>query len=57
MIIADKGERIAVKEIRKHVGWYIKGMRGATAVKRTVNGIDDTEEMKKILQQYMVQIV
>lgn len=46
MIIADKGERIAVREIRKHVGWYIKGMHGAAAFRRQVNQIDDAQEMK-----------
>lgn len=57
MVIADKGERIAVKEIRKHVGWYVKGMRGASTIKRTVNGIEDVSEMKKVLKQYMHEAV
>lgn len=46
MVIEDKGERIAVREIRKHVGWYIKGMHGAAAFRRKVNQIDDAEKMK-----------
>ena len=46
MIIEDKGERIAVREIRKHVGWYIKGMHGAAAFRREVNGIDDAQKMR-----------
>ena len=57
MVIADKGERIAVKEIRKHVGWYLKGMHGAAAIKRTVNGIDDAEEMKRTLKRYMSETI
>lgn len=46
MVTEDKGERIAVREIRKHVGWYIKGMRGAASFRRQVNGIDDIQQMK-----------
>ena len=46
LIIEDKGERIAVREIRKHVGWYIKGMHGAAAFRREVNGIDDAAVMR-----------
>lgn len=46
LVIEDKGERIAVREIRKHVGWYIKGMHGAAAFRRQVNQIDDAEKMK-----------
>ncbi|MDO4746608.1 MAG: tRNA dihydrouridine synthase DusB [Bacillota bacterium] len=50
MIIEDKGEHIAVREIRKHVGWYIKGMHGAAAFRREVNGIDDAAAMKAAIE-------
>lgn len=49
MIREDKGDRIAVREIRKHVGWYVKGMHGASAVKREINGMDDADEIVKKL--------
>lgn len=51
MVLADKGERIAVREMRKHIAWYTKGMRGATSVRREVNHAVDAEEMKRILQR------
>ncbi|MBQ4595844.1 MAG: tRNA dihydrouridine synthase DusB [Firmicutes bacterium] len=50
LIIEDKGERIAVREIRKHVGWYIKGMHGAAAFRREVNGIDDADVMRAAIE-------
>ena len=50
LIIEDKGERIAVREIRKHVGWYIKGMHGAAAFRREVNGIDDAAVMRVAIE-------
>ena len=50
MIIDDKGERIAVREIRKHVGWYIKGMHGAAAFRREVNQIDDAAVMRSAIE-------
>ena len=50
LIIEDKGERIAVREIRKHVGWYIKGMHGAAAFRREVNGIDDAAVMRAAIE-------
>lgn len=49
LVIEDKGERIAVKEMRKHIAWYTKGMHGATAVRREVNNVDDAAEMKRII--------
>ena len=50
-VVADKGERIGVREMRKHIAWYTKGMHGATAVRRAVNTVDSANEMKRILQQ------
>lgn len=50
LIIEDKGERIAIREIRKHVGWYIKGMHGAAAFRREVNQIDDAVAMRAAIE-------
>lgn len=44
-----KGERPAVMELRKHVGWYTKGMRGSAALRRRTNNIATAEEMKEVL--------
>lgn len=49
-LLADlKGENIAVKEMRKHVGWYLKGVHGSAAVRRKVNNINEIEELKREL--------
>lgn len=49
MVAEDKGDRIAVREMRKHVGWYVKGLHGAAAMKREINQIDDIHEMRKAI--------
>lgn len=51
LVASDKGERIAVREIRKHVGWYIKGIRGAAEIRRRVNSITDMNEMKNVIME------
>ena len=43
MLCGEKGEDIAVKEIRKFVGWYTKGMRGAPALRREINQVTDAQ--------------
>lgn len=53
MVAADKGEGIAVREIRKHVGWYIKGIRGASYIKREVTSITDIELMRSSIRQIL----
>ncbi len=50
MLSADKGDKAAVREIRKHVGWYVKGMRGAAELRRRVNRIAEAEEMRKTIR-------
>ncbi|MGX8774013.1 MAG: tRNA dihydrouridine synthase DusB [Bacillota bacterium] len=51
MLCDEKGEDIAVKEIRKFVGWYTKGMRGAPAVRREINQHTDAKTMVEIFSQ------
>ena len=43
-MIEYKGERIATQEIRKHAGWYMRGLRGAAEYRRiagTISSLDD----------------
>ena len=40
-----KGEYAAVREMRKHVGWYLKGVHGAAAFRGKVNQITDLNEL------------
>jgi len=44
-----KGEYAAVREMRKHVGWYLKGVHGAAAFRGKVNQITDAEELRKAI--------
>ncbi len=41
-----KGEYAAVREMRKHVGWYLKGVHGAAAFRGAVNQITDGKALK-----------
>ena len=44
-----KGEYAAVREMRKIIGWYIKGMPGSAAVRGSVNQIDNKEDMENLI--------
>ncbi len=52
MLCEDKGESIAVKEIRKFVGPYTKGMRGAPALRREINQISDVSAMVELFRAF-----
>ena len=52
LVAEDKGDIIAVKEMRKHIGWYVKGLSGASAMKREANTISDIEQLRGLLKKY-----
>ena len=43
-----KGERVGIREARKHAAWYIKGIRGAAAYRREVGALSSIEELEKL---------
>ena len=47
-----KGENTAVKEMRKHTAWYIKGMPGASAMRGEIFKAETYDEVLEILKTY-----
>lgn len=48
LLVEDKGERVGMKEARRHASWYLKGMNGAARFRNlcgTMNTLDDLERM------------
>ena len=45
-----KGEYVAVREMRKHVGWYLKGVPGAAAFRGRINQISSAEELRRAIE-------
>lgn len=52
LMIEDKGEQIAICESRKHLAWYIKGIRGCTEIKVAINKASTYNELDTILTEY-----
>ncbi len=48
-----KGDRVGVREMRKHLAWYLKGMRNSNEIKNKINTIEDRIQMEKILLDYL----
>lgn len=46
------GEQRAVKEMRKHIMWYIKGMKNCNAIKDRVNKECSSQNVINILKEY-----
>lgn len=45
---ALKGEKVAVREMRKHASWYLKGIRGNGKIRNAIN-LTETEQDLRIL--------
>ncbi|MBE6538174.1 MAG: tRNA dihydrouridine synthase DusB [Ruminococcaceae bacterium] len=51
----EKGEYIAVREARKHVAWYIKGVRGAAEARNRINSAETLSDIEKIAKEIAEQ--
>ena len=52
MLLQWKPERVAVNEMRKHVGWYVSGMRGAAQLRASINLVEDPNEAEDMLRAF-----
>nr|WP_083900122.1 tRNA dihydrouridine synthase DusB [Orenia marismortui] len=55
-LVDYKGEYVAVREMRKHTSWYIKGLRNCTVIKDMLNQTKNAFKMKDILLEYRAQL-
>lgn len=52
-LIALKGEGVAVREMRKHAAWYIKGMKGAARLRDQINQATKRDDLAGILMEFV----
>ncbi|HCW52550.1 MAG TPA: tRNA dihydrouridine synthase DusB [Clostridium sp.] len=53
LAIKYDGEYKAIREMRKHASWYIKGLPRCTDVRNEINVLDDSSKVIEILREYM----
>ena len=51
LTVEYKGERTAMLESRKHASWYIKGVRGAAAIRRMCGEISCMDDVERIIEK------
>lgn len=52
LAIKYSGEYKAIREMRKHIGWYIKSMPYSTDLKDNINRIDNFEQVISYLEEF-----
>ncbi|MFV8829761.1 tRNA dihydrouridine synthase DusB [Alkalihalobacterium sp. APHAB7] len=55
-LIALKGEKVAVREMRKHAAWYLKGMRGNSVVRDQINQFETRDDVFNSLYSYIDEV-
>lgn len=52
-LVQEKGERIGIAEARKHMAWYVHGMRGAAAVRGRLMQIASVEDVRVVFDELL----
>ncbi|MBR5437540.1 MAG: tRNA dihydrouridine synthase DusB [Clostridia bacterium] len=50
-----KGERVGIREARKHAAWYIKGIKGAAAYRQQVGNLESIEQLEELAFKIMME--
>lgn len=51
--IEDKGEIIAIREMRKHLGWYLKGIKNGSYYRNIINSCTQVDILKDLIKTVM----
>lgn len=53
MMLEWKPEYIAVREMRKHIAWYLHGIRGASKMRVQINHIESADKALEVVRQFL----
>lgn len=53
--IKEDGEYVAVREMRKHLGWYLKGMKKSARLRDEINKLESADEVVGRLEAYIAE--
>lgn len=48
-----KGEYLGIREMRKHVAWYTKGLEGSAKLRDDINKVESYQELEALLNERM----
>ncbi|MBQ8545472.1 MAG: tRNA dihydrouridine synthase DusB [Clostridia bacterium] len=52
LMVEEKGEKTAIPEARKHISWYLRGLKGNAPVRVAINHALTYKEVEEILNDY-----
>ena len=54
-LVELKGENVAVREMRKHAAWYLKGIRGNAKVRNAINECNTRDDLFNLLSALVTE--
>ncbi len=52
LLYKEKGEYTCVREMRKHIAWYVKGMKDASTLRNEINLLENMDEVIEKLKNF-----
>ena len=56
LAIEEKGEYIAIREMRKHICWYLKNLPNSSEIRDIINRMDNKKDVEQCLEEYFQSI-
>ncbi len=53
LVMEAKGEYVAIREMRKHIAWYMKGFKNSAQLRNSINKIESYTSLKALLEEYV----
>jgi len=54
-LLAEKGEYAAVREMRKHIAWYLKGVPHSAEIRKKANTLKNSEALFALINDFAIQ--
>ena len=56
LVVEEKGEYVGVREMRKHICWYLKNLKDSSKVREKINTLEFKAEVESTLIDYFSNI-
>ena len=54
--VKEKGEYIGIREMRKHICWYLKNLKDSSKVREEINRLETRKEVEDRLKEYFLSL-
>lgn len=54
LAVIEKGEYVGVREMRKHICWYLKNLKDSSKVREEINRLETKQEVEVRLKEYFL---